>query len=372
MRVLVLNFEYPPIGGGASPVCGRICEELVKRYHQVTVLTMGFGDLAQHEVLNGVEIHRIDVRRREPNMSYPLEHLRFLRKGRKFMKSFMRGRTFDVIHCHFIISTGILAGWVSKKYRIPFVMTAHGSDLPGYNPDRFSMIHWVTPIWIRSLLKACSSITAPSHFLSSLISPHMPQGRSVEFIPNGIDYPGQNKEKANIILSTGRLLPRKGFQDLIKAVSDEDLGYEVHICGDGPEMDTLETLASTSKTKVILHGWLDNKSDRYINLLSSAKIYCLVSKFENASIAILEAMANACAIITSDESGTAEMVAEAGIKLPFNDVQALSSKLKMLVKNDDIRKKYGTEASKRAISTYMWKDIISSYEMTLRKAIDNN
>ena len=51
---------------------------------------------------------------------------------------------------------------------------------------------------------------------------------------------------------------------MIKAVSDSDIGYEVHICGDGPMMNELQALAKESKTKIVFHGWINNNSEKYI------------------------------------------------------------------------------------------------------------
>jgi hypothetical protein len=49
MRILMLNYEYPPLGGGASPVTKSLSEELVKLGHTVYVITMGFKGLEQKE-----------------------------------------------------------------------------------------------------------------------------------------------------------------------------------------------------------------------------------------------------------------------------------------------------------------------------------
>ncbi len=350
-------------------MCKRICEDLVKRGHSVNVVSMGLAGLPDAQDIDGVKIYRLAVGRKLPNMSYPLEHLRFLWKGRKFLREHMKSESYDVIHCHFIISTGILARWVSKKYRIPFIMTAHGSDLPNYNPDRFSLIHQITPIWIRSLLKACASITTTSEFLAGLIRPYMPENkRDVVVIPNGIDIPKQTQDKENIILSTGRMLRRKGFHNLIEAVSELNIDYEVHICGDGPEMNLLKSLAPKSKTKIVLHGWLDSSSEKYKNLLAKAKIFSLVSEFENASVSILEAMSSSCATITSNHSGTAEMVADSGILLPAYDSQALAHTLHELVKDEERIQELASKARRRASEKYSWERIVDSYEGELQKA----
>ncbi|MDW8146136.1 MAG: glycosyltransferase [Roseiflexaceae bacterium] len=48
---------------------------------------------------------------------------------------------YDVVHAHFIVPTGILAAAVRRISGLPLVITAHGSDVPGYNPDRFTRGH---------------------------------------------------------------------------------------------------------------------------------------------------------------------------------------------------------------------------------------
>ncbi|WP_235297420.1 glycosyltransferase family 4 protein [Portibacter marinus] len=369
MRILVLNFEYPPIGGGASPVCQKICENLAQRGHAVEVVTMGFEDLPKEEVKNDVRIHRVDVARKQASMSYPMEHLRFLAKARRFLKNYLKRKHFDVVHCHFILSTGILAKYVKKQFDIPYIVTAHGSDLPNYNPDRFQAIHYVTPHFIRGIIKNSFATGAPSHFLGQLIKPYSTGEKSPFMIPNGIDLPDQkqlNKEK--IILSTGRLLKRKGFHTLIEAVKDMETDYKIHICGDGPEMESLKKLAEDAIPTIKFHGWLDNTSKQYQELLQKASIYCLVSEFENASISILEGMAHACAVITGNQSGTAEMVGETGVLTTPYDVDQLKNALEQLIENDDRRHKLGEKARQKVNDNYTWDVITDQYEALLTQA----
>lgn len=49
MNILVLNYEYPPLGGGAAPVSRDISEQLAAAGNKVTVVTMGFKNLPYHE-----------------------------------------------------------------------------------------------------------------------------------------------------------------------------------------------------------------------------------------------------------------------------------------------------------------------------------
>ena len=45
----MLNYEYPPLGGGASPVTKSLAEELVTLGHTVDVVTMSFKGLKEKE-----------------------------------------------------------------------------------------------------------------------------------------------------------------------------------------------------------------------------------------------------------------------------------------------------------------------------------
>ncbi|NNF33780.1 MAG: glycosyltransferase family 4 protein [Saprospiraceae bacterium] len=370
MRILIINFEYPPIGGGASPVCEQIASYLYQRGHSISVVTMAYGNLPAFEERNGIFIFRIESGRRQPNMSRMSEHLKYLYFARKFLLNHLTEHRYDVTHCHFFISSGILARWVWHRFKIPYIVTPHGSDLPGYNPDHFKLMHVFTPPVIRKIIANCQYIVSPSHFLKDLVTPFIRKNHNkLQVIPNGIVMPDHHeKEKKKIILSTGRLLRRKGFHTLVSAVKNQDLHYELHIAGDGPMKKELEQLATDSKTRIVFHGWLDNKSTEYKELLEEASIYCLVSKFENAPVSILEAMAHGCAIITSDGTGCAEMVGDSGIQVPAEDPLTLKIAINNLINDENSIGKLGKKAMKRVNEKFTWERISEEYEEILIRA----
>ncbi len=363
MRILVLTIEYPPLGGGASPMAHEVNKNYIERGHEVEVVTMSFKGLAEEEHVDGILIHRVPCRRSQKHISYPAEHVSYILAARKFLKKYLLTHSFDVCHTHFIIPTGILARWMNKNYSIPFIITAHGSDVPGFNPDRFYWLHKVTPPLIWSIIKYSSSIVVPSLYLGTLLQKVVRDSDDkVIHIPNGIntDYfmPGK-KEK--IIVSSGRLLERKGFHHLIEAVSKEDIGYAVHICGDGPMMSQLKELASKSKTPIIFHGWIDNRDELYKLLLSQATFYCLVSSNENASVSLMEAMSSGCVVITSDVSGCPETVGSAGICIAPGQAERLRQTLISLIEDASAQDSYMLSARQRAIENYAWPSITERY-----------
>ena len=372
MRILVLSIEYPPLGGGASPITHEINRHYIMAGHQVDVVTMGFGNLPAHELVDGINVHRIPSRRAQMHMSHPGEHLRFLWGAKKFLTKFLSCEKFDVCHTHFIIPTGLLSMWVKLKFDIPYIITAHGSDVPGFNPDRFQWLHTLTPPLIRGIIRTVDGIAVPSQFLSSLISKvdkHAP--RKITLIPNGIDTEiFRPTDKKPIILSTGRLLERKGFHHIIDAIADADIGYEFHIAGDGPMRETLEQKASASKTKIVFHGWMDNRDEQYRKLINGASIFCLMSSHENASNSLLEAMASGCAMITSNTSGCPETVGSAGICLPPGDKHSLNQELRKLINNDEKRLSLMKMARSEAVDRYHW-SLISTQYLSLLQTVAN-
>ena len=55
----MLNYEFPPMGGGAGNATDNISKEMAKMGHEVTVLTSGYGDLPKFEIEDGVKIYRV-------------------------------------------------------------------------------------------------------------------------------------------------------------------------------------------------------------------------------------------------------------------------------------------------------------------------
>lgn len=350
MKILVLTIEYPPLGGGASPMIHENNKIYVRQGHEVTVVTMAFKDLPLEEKTEGVHVLRIKCRRAQKHLSYPLEHLLFIIEAKQKLKKIFKSQSFDICHTHFIMPTGILARWVKRKFHVPYIITAHGSDVPGFNPHRFIFMHRFTPPLIRSIIESGSFVVIPSLYLAGLVEKVLNEGKEkIVHIPNGIDTnwfkPGLKKP---IILSSGRLLERKGFQYLIQAVANEDIGYEVHIVGDGPMSAELKNLASFSKTKIVFHGWIDNRGDLYKTLLAEASIYCLVSTNENASISLVEALSAGCAIVTSDVSGCPETVGSAGICIPPQNPGILRTALKHIIADKEYRNNLMVKARERA------------------------
>jgi glycosyltransferase involved in cell wall biosynthesis len=77
MNILCINYEYPPIGGGAANALGHIARALAGRGHAVHVLTSAFRDLPRAGVEEGVHVFRVPAARRFREKSNPLQMAAF-------------------------------------------------------------------------------------------------------------------------------------------------------------------------------------------------------------------------------------------------------------------------------------------------------
>ena len=65
MRILVVIYEFPPVGGGGGQVARDICHGLVNSGHEVRVLTAHLNDLPRQEQIDGFHVTRIPSWRRQ-------------------------------------------------------------------------------------------------------------------------------------------------------------------------------------------------------------------------------------------------------------------------------------------------------------------
>ena len=151
----MLNYEFPPLGGGASPVSYEIAHRLSQTGDfNIDVVTMGFRGLPKYEKINdNLRVHRVKCWRRKKEICHPWEQLTYLITGYRKCKKLLKKERFDICHCHFIIPTGVLALRLYKKYNLPYIITSHGSDVLGYN-KRFNKIY---PFIKNSWKNNCSS-----------------------------------------------------------------------------------------------------------------------------------------------------------------------------------------------------------------------
>jgi glycosyltransferase involved in cell wall biosynthesis len=360
LRVLVVCRELPPIGGGAGNVAWHLAMNAAARGHRVDAVTMGHGDLPPDETIDGVRILRVDARRRDADSSTIPEMVRFVARARSRVRQLVGKHGYDVVHAHAIIPDGLLLG-AARRTRA--VVTAHGSDVPGYNPDAFGLAHVVArPLWRRAVARP-DVLTTPSGHLRDLIRAAGAR-RTVHVVPNGVDTRMFGmRPKSRAILVVARLVPRKNTALVLRAAAGIETPLTIHIVGDGPERRALEQLAGTlPRHDVHFHGWLGYGSSEWRRLYEESRFFVFPSSSESFGMTGVEAQLARMVVIAADIPGIREALGDEARYLPALDVGSMRAAIEEAVAQpDDLLDREGDAGRTRVLDRFSWERVTDRF-----------
>jgi glycosyltransferase involved in cell wall biosynthesis len=361
-RLLTTSYEYPPLGGGGAKVAYGIAHRLVERGYPVDLITMGFRGLARNAVDAGVNVHRVPgIRMRIASCSF-VEMIPYVMLAPIRLMRGLRQQHYRLNHAHFIFPDGLVAYLVQRLTGLPYVITAHGSDVPNYNPDRFKLLHiLLLPLW-RAVTRGASLIVCPSASIESLIKAKNPTART-RIIPNAIatdKFPPGFKQPRRLLVVT-RFFERKGVQFVVRALASLPGRFEVDLVGNGPYLDTVKQLAADLNVEAKFWGHLDNDSAQLRELYQRAAVFVFTSEAENFPIVLLEAMTAGTAIVTTRGTGCEEVVADTGLLVPIRDADAIAAALIKLSESPELVERLGQAARQRAITRFGWDGVIDRH-----------
>ena len=358
----MLCYEFPPIGGGGAQVVRGLAGELVAAGHDVDLVTMGFRGLPREEETEGIRVHRVPCLRRKEFVCTAPEAATYAASAFPAVLRLAAEARPDIVHAHFIFPDGFLAWATRRRTGLPYVITAHGSDVPGYNPHRLKAAHrLLAPLW-SSVTGRARRIVCPSESLRSLVARRGRGDRTV-VVPNGID-PGRfdpNRKKNERILVATRMLERKGVQHLLAALARFPRPVGVDIVGDGPFLPELRRMARELGVDARFAGWLDGGSPELKELFETSGIFVFPSEAENFPNVLLEAMTAGMAIVTTAGTGCAEVVGDAAVLVPPKDPAAIREALPALLDNPAFREILGTAARARVEKLFSRRAVAGRY-----------
>lgn len=361
-NMLVVSYEYPPLGGGGAKVVDGLISRLVNQGYNIDLVTMGFRGLPRHEERDGLRIFRVPGIRRNLSMCRAYEMVPYILAGSFVAWRLARANPYEINHTHFIFPDSLISAVVKKLTGLPFVTTSHGSDVPGYNPNRFQLMHKaLRPVW-RWLTGQIDRIVCPSSFIQRLILKSNPQARTV-IIPNGIELDrfSPDVEKQQRILCVTRMFERKGVQYLIEAFRKlRRADWQLTLVGDGPYLETIENLAAGS-ANIDIVGFLDNKGPELRKLYEESAIFALNSSSENFPIVLLEAMTAGAAVVTTKGTGCADVVGDTAELVTPESTDELLGALKRLVDDPGHRRQLARRGRARVEELFSWQSVVRQH-----------
>jgi glycosyltransferase involved in cell wall biosynthesis len=363
VRVLMLCYEYPPLGGGTAAACSYLLAELARTDEvEVDLVTSGIQPQVERvDLAPQVRIHRLPVAKADARFWRAREIAEWLWRALPYTSALARRQRFDLGHCWAGWPSGVV-GW-RLRARMPYVVSLRGSDVPGYN----ERLRWLDPIVFRPLVRRiwrnAAHISAVSADLRALAWRTEP-GLAIDVIANGVDtrrFTPAERGARNDILFAGRLIRRKGVAHLLEAyagLGDLPRCPRLLIAGDGPERGALEALSHRLgiAESVVFLGHLDR--DRLAWVYRQAGIFVLPSLAEAISNVVPEAMASGQAIVTT-ATGARELLQDNGLVVPPGDSAALRDALRryltdppLLLRHQDCSRQVALEMSWPAVAEW--------------------
>lgn len=374
MRILVLNYEFPPVGGGGGRACADLCKALAVRGHDLKVLTANAPGLQKTERIDGYEVRRVSTGRRSRfRASFPAMAAYIAAASFPALK-LIRAWKPDVIHAHFAVPTGVLALALNRVTRVPYVLTAHLGDVPGGVPQKtdrwFRMVFPFTPpIW-----KRAAAVAAVSAFTRDLAREHYPV--QIEVIPNGVEIPTDRSMNLDVhepvaLIFAGRFQPQKNLPFLIEALAlQRDLDWHCTLVGDGPFREQIE--ASIRKHQLedrfSLPGWVT--SDEVWDLLGRSDALVMPSLSEGLPVVGVQALAQGLAMFVNAAGGFVDLVEDGvnGRICPVDNPACYMQALRDLGDRDALRAMKAASLEKAA--AYDLAIVAADYEALFDRALE--
>lgn len=163
------------------------------------------------------------------------------------------------------------------------------------------------------------------------------------------------------VISTGRLVKRKGFDFLLKSLAKVNKVHAL-IIGDGPEKNNLQELAISLGLLDRVHFLGFVTEEKKFQYLSQSDVYILSSVHEGFGIVLQEAMQIGLPIISTDNGGQIDLINENenGYLIQFGDDIALAEKIELFQKNNELRRNF-SDCNMEKINDFRTEKICNMY-----------
>lgn len=368
--VTMVCHRYTPFpAGGADRQAQDIAEALVKQGWKVDILTMRLPGTKKKEIIHAVPVSRLWTS--------------FVPKiqGTLFLSQIFWHLLFKpgprVIHLNQMYREMLPALLVRRLRGFPVVMV----DVCGGAFGEIARLQ-VVPFgrWMLKLARKTDVVISLSEQITEELLEHGFDPARIVKIPTGVDTQRftpvsageqqhlrdelQLPKDGPLVIFTGRLHFQKALDTLIRAWQHaQQVTPKAHllILGEGEEEQKLRALTAKLGLESSIHfmGHIEG----VLPYLQAADVFVLPSTFEGLSVSLLEAMACAKAIVTTNIGGTVEAIRPdvEGLLFAPGDVLALAACLSQVLSDAALRQRLGANARQRVETLFSREKLVASF-----------
>ncbi|MFA6506551.1 MAG: glycosyltransferase family 4 protein [Treponemataceae bacterium] len=341
--ILFIITRGDSIGGGQIHV-RDLSIAAISRGLRVGVAVGSAGPLTEALEKAGVSVFLLDKLVREIS---PKKDIAAVKELREVIRAFKP----DLVSCH-TAKAGMVGRMAASGEKVPSVFTAHGWQFA----DGIGFSQKMAVLAVEYFCaRLCGRIITVSEYDYRLARRyHVAGSNKLRLVHNGMpDRPApirviRGSKSAIKLIMTARFQEQKDHETLFRALAElKDLDWSIDLVGDGPLFEQFKEMARELgiEDRVAFLGQRLDVPD----LLDTADIFVLSTRWEGFPRSILEAMRASLPVVTSDVGGCKESVSEGetGYLVSAGDIAALRDRLRALMINEEARLRLGNAGRAR-------------------------
>lgn len=381
MRLLILNYEFPPLGGGAGRGSYNIAKQLAAKGHDVDVITSRAKGQSAKEEVDGFTIYRVFSLRKGVHDCGFRGAATYLLSAISVFRRLVRENDYSVLHYFFSLPTGLLHCLPGAHRNIPYIVSLRGSDVPEY--DTFNkplmLAHNLVKPVTRYIWDTAYRVVALSSDLKN--TAHRTSSETnISVIPNGIESElflppeegSDNRDASSPVqmICVSRLIERKGIQHVLEALTKVTVAVHLTIVGEGNYTEELRAQSHKLgvNDKVTFYGYCAR--EELVELYGKSDFFILPSMAESFGMVFVEAMSCELPVIGARVGGVPDIVSEEnGILVEAANVEHIQTAIETLANDPKLRQRMALANRQKVIDHYTWQSVADQYEATYHDAI---